>query len=71
MRILCDQMVKERFVSVLESEDRHTVARIGDRLTPDAADNTIAAYAAQREHTATSAASRGFTGAERSEAPGR
>jgi hypothetical protein len=47
MRILCDQMVKERFVSVLESEDHLTVARVRDRLVPDAADDTIAAYAAQ------------------------
>jgi hypothetical protein len=43
MQILCDQMVKERFVSVLDSEDHHTVARVRDRLVPDAADNTIAA----------------------------
>ena len=49
MRILCDQMVKERFVSVLESEDYHTVARVRDRLVPDAADNTIAAYAVQHD----------------------
>ena len=45
MRILCDQIVKERFVSVLESEDRHTVIRVRDRLAPDAAADTIAAYA--------------------------
>jgi hypothetical protein len=49
MRILCDQMVQERFVSVLDSEDRHTVARVRDRLAPDAADDTIAAYAAQHD----------------------
>jgi len=36
MRILCDQMVKESFVSTLEAEDRHTVARVRDRLAPDA-----------------------------------
>ena len=49
MRILCDQLVNERFVSVLDSEDRHMVARFRDRLAPDAADDTIAAYAAQHD----------------------
>ena len=49
MRILCDQMVNERFVSVLDSEDRQTVARVRDRLAPDVAANTIAAYAAQHD----------------------
>jgi len=38
MRILCDQMVKESFVTTLEAEDRHTVARVRDFLTPDADD---------------------------------
>jgi hypothetical protein len=45
MRILCDQMVKESFVSALDSEDRHTVARVRTVLAPDAADDTIAVYA--------------------------
>jgi len=49
MRILCDQMVKESFVSALEAEDRHTVARVRDLLNPDADDNTIAAYAVQHD----------------------
>ena len=44
MRILCDQMVKESFVSALEAEDRHTVARVRALLDPDADDSTIAAY---------------------------
>ena len=49
MRILCDQMVKESFVNALEAEDRHTVARIRDLLSPDADDNTIAAYTVQHD----------------------
>jgi len=49
MRILCDQMVKESFVSALEAEDRHTVARVRDLLTSDADDDTIAAYAVQHD----------------------
>lgn len=49
MRILCDQMVEERFVSALDSEDRHTVARVRDRLAPEADDDTIAAYATEHD----------------------
>ena len=49
MRILCDQMVKESFVSALEAEDRHTVACVRDLLAPDADDGTIAAYAVQHD----------------------
>jgi hypothetical protein len=49
MRILCDQMVKESFVSALQVEDRHTVGRVRDLLASDADDNTIAAYAVQHD----------------------
>ena len=49
MRILCDQMVRESFVSALEAEDRHTVASVRDLLAPDADDDTIAAYAVQHD----------------------
>ena len=49
MRILCDQMVRESFVSALEAEDRHTVACVRDLLAPDADDDTIAAYAVQHD----------------------
>ena len=49
MRILCDQMVEESFVSALEAEDRHTVARVRDLLTSDADDDTIAAHAVQHD----------------------
>jgi predicted nuclease of predicted toxin-antitoxin system len=49
MRILCDQMVTKSFVSALEAEDRHTVARVRDLLAPDADDNTNAAYAVQHD----------------------
>ena len=42
-------MVNEWFVSVPESEDRYTVARVKDRLAPDAADDMIAAYEVQRD----------------------
>ena len=47
----CDQMVREGFVSALEAEDRHTVARVRDLLAPDAEDGTIAAYAVQHDWT--------------------
>ena len=49
MRILRDQMVKESFVSALEAEDRHTVARVRALLDPDADDSTIAAHAVQHD----------------------
>ena len=49
MRILCDQMVEESFVSALEAEDRHTIARVRDLLAPDADDDTIAAHAVQHD----------------------
>ena len=51
MRVLCDQMVRESFVSALEAEDRHTVARVRDLLVPDADDATIAVYAVQHDWT--------------------
>ena len=47
----CDQMVRESFVSALEAEDHHTVARVRDLLAPDADDGTIAAYAVQHDWT--------------------
>ena len=43
-------MVRESFVSALEAEDRHTVARVRDPLAPDA-DDAIAAYAVQHDWT--------------------
>jgi hypothetical protein len=46
MRILCDQMVKERFVSVLDSEDRQTVISVRDRLAPTPPTKRSRAYAA-------------------------
>ena len=49
MRILCDQMVKKSFVSALEAEDRHTVARVRNLLAPDADDDAIATYAVQHD----------------------
>ena len=49
MRILCDQMVKKSFVSALEAEDRHTVARVRNLLAPDADDDAIAAHAVQHD----------------------
>ena len=49
MRILRDQMARESFVSALEAEDRHTVARVRDLLAPDADDDAIAAYAVQHD----------------------
>jgi hypothetical protein len=49
MRILCDQMVKERFVSVLDSEPPYGRQAPRPPRPPDAADDTIAAYAAQHD----------------------
>ena len=49
MRILCDQMVKESYVRALSADDRHTVARVRDRIAPDATDDAIAAYAARND----------------------
>ena len=51
MLILCNQMVKERFVSALEAEDRHMVARVRGSLALDADDDTIAAYAVQHDRS--------------------
>ena len=45
MRILCDQMVEERYVSVLSNETQHIVSRVRTELSPDADDNAIADYA--------------------------
>lgn len=49
MRIFCDQMVKESYVRALSADDRHTVARVRDRIAPDATDDAIAAYAARND----------------------
>ena len=45
MRILCDQMIEERYVSVLSNETQHIVSRVRTELSPDADDNAIADYA--------------------------
>jgi hypothetical protein len=49
MRILCDQMVKERYVETLGSDPEHTVARVRDVLQPDTSDDAVASYATAEE----------------------
>lgn len=45
MRILCDQMVEERYALALERDNRHTVSRVRTELAPDADDDAVADYA--------------------------
>ena len=49
MRVLCDQMVKESYVAVLDDEPGWTVARVRDLLEPTATDDTVASYAAAND----------------------
>jgi len=49
MRILCDQMINESYVRALSVDDRHTVARVRDRLAPDATDDAITAHATRND----------------------
>jgi predicted nuclease of predicted toxin-antitoxin system len=49
MRILCDQMVEERYVSALRDEEQHIVSRVRTELAPNADDDAIADYATRND----------------------